>query len=107
MVVLGPSLFGRGVRTCAGLAGNVGFGRERAGFEGFFLSGVSVCGQLLNRWTGESWCAWRHAGADVLTVDAVVSDIRGGGEGRQRRGSKYHGGCEHNFVVGATQSVST
>src|SRR5713226_4348531 len=71
MVVLGPSLFGGSVRARSGLAGNVGFGRERAGFECFFLSGVDVFGELLNGRTGESWRTWRHAGKDFLTGDAV------------------------------------
>src|SRR6267378_8090559 len=77
MVVFRPSFLGRSVRACSGLAGDVGFGRERAGFECFFLSGVNVFGKLLKRRTGESWRAWGHAGEDFWTGDAVVSEIRG------------------------------
>src|SRR6266851_546557 len=48
MVVLGPSFFGRSVRACSSLARNVGLGGERTYFEGSFLRGVNVFGELLN-----------------------------------------------------------
>src|SRR6202790_2478169 len=97
MVVLRPSFFGGSIRACSSLAGDVGFGRERAGFECFFLSGVNVFGKLLNRRTGESWRAWRHAGKDFLTGDAVVSEIRGGRERGERSGGEDHGNADAYF----------
>src|SRR5437667_4836708 len=97
MVVLGPSLFGGSVRAGSGLAGNVGFGRERTGFECFFLSGVDIFGQLLNGRTGESWRAWRHAGKDFLTGDTVVSEIGGGRERGEWSGGEDYGNADANF----------
>ncbi len=97
MVVLRPGLFGGSVQACSGLAGDVGFGGERANFKSLFLRGVNVFGQLLNGGTGESWRAGRHAGEDFPGGDAVVSKIRSGRKRREGSGGEDHGDADADF----------
>src|SRR5229473_5813098 len=97
VVVLGPSLFGGSGGACSGLAGNVGFGGERAHFKSLFLRGVNVFGQLLNGGTGESWRAGRHAGEDFPGGDAVVSKVRSGRKRREGSGGEDHGDADADF----------
>src|SRR5260370_6246256 len=97
MVALRPGLFSGSVQARSGLAGDIGFGGERANFKCFFLRGVDVFGKLLHGRTGEPWRTGGHAGEDLRGGDAVVSKVRGGRKRSKRSGGEDHGDADSDF----------